>query len=203
MPRSSKKSFEKELEKLEKMLKSKNNKNNNDDDDDDNDNNDNNNNDDDDDDDDDYNQEGGRKKDEPKRHFKIVILNNKEVHGDTGVAAARAGIYESTANPVDAAKKLFRSICKSMGLKGMERLKCHATFFIKETTGPSSKKVYGPYKGSYENINKNGKPKIVTYKDTGKTSKFFIKPVVKKVKEVREAKQSMKKNNMKGGKTTM
>jgi hypothetical protein len=199
MPGSSKKSFEKELEKLEKMLKSKNN--NNDDDDDNHDDDDEDN---DDDDDDDYNQEGGRKRDdEPKRHFKIVILNNKEVHGDTGVAAARASVYESTANPVDAAKKLFRSICKSMGLKGMERLKCHATFFIKETTGPSSKKVYGPYKGSYENINKNGKPKIVTYKDTGKTSKFFIKPVVKKVKEVRENKKSMKKNNMKGGKTTM
>ena len=77
------------------------------------------------------------------RHFKIVNLNGKDVNFDYS-----AKIKEKQ-TPLNAAKKLLKSICLHMGLKGMKKLQCNATFIIKETTQGSKKKMFGPYKGSY------------------------------------------------------
>ena len=77
------------------------------------------------------------------RHFKIVNLNGKDVNFDYS-----AKIKEKQ-TPLNAAKKLLKSICLHMGLKGMKKLQCNATFIIKETTQGSKKKEFGPYKGSY------------------------------------------------------
>ena len=77
------------------------------------------------------------------RHFKIVHLNGKDVNLDYGAK------IKETQTPLNAAKKLLKSICLHMGLKGMKKLQCNATFVIKETTQGSKKKEFGPYKGKY------------------------------------------------------
>jgi hypothetical protein len=77
------------------------------------------------------------------RNFKIVHLNGKDVNLDYGAR------IKETQTPLNAAKKLLKSICLHMGLKGMKKLQCNATFIIKETTQGSKKKEFGPYKGKY------------------------------------------------------
>ena len=77
------------------------------------------------------------------RHFKIVHLNGKDVNFDYSAK------IKDTQTPLNAAKKLLKSICLHMGLKGMKKLQCNAKFVIKETTQGSEKKMFGPYKGSY------------------------------------------------------
>lgn len=131
----------------------------------------------------------------PYRRFRIAILDDKEIHrSETGIGAAQAEITMK-ANPVDAAKKLFSSICKHKGFKKADRLKCQAIYWIEETTRGHSK-MYGPYKGNFVNLTKNGKPVQVKLK-TGKVITYFIKPVVKKYAQ---HKASQKKANlMKGG----
>jgi WD40 repeat protein len=132
------------------------------------------------------------------RHFRIAILDNKEIHrSEKGIGAAEATI-SMKANPVDAAKKLLSSICKHQGLKKMNRLKCTAIFWIRETTRNHSK-IYGPYKGKFVNLMKNGKEKIVKLK-TGAVIKYSVKPVVKKYKEkINESLQKKVNKMMKGG----
>jgi WD40 repeat protein len=134
----------------------------------------------------------------PVRHFRIAILDNKEIHrSEKGLGAAEATI-SMKANPVDAAKKLMSSICKHQGLKKMNRLKCNAIFWIRETTRNHSK-IYGPYKGKFINLMKNGKEKIVKLK-TGVVIKYSLKPVVKKYKEkINESLQKKVNKMMKGG----
>ena len=138
----------------------------------------------------------------PVRHFRIAILDNKEIHrSEKGLGAAEATI-SMKANPVDAAKKLLSSICKHQGLKKMNRLKCHAVFWIRETTRNHSK-VYGPYKGKFVNLMKNGKEKIVKLK-SGAVIKYSVKPEVKKHKEkIQESVQKKVDNMMKGGSSKM
>ena len=132
------------------------------------------------------------------RHFRIAILDNKEIHrSEKGIGSARASI-SMKANPIDAAKKLLSSISKHQGLKKMKRLKCNAIFSIKETTKGHSK-IYGPYKGKFVNLMKNGKEKIVKLK-TGVIIKYSLKPVVKKYKEKNYKNVEMKVSKiMKGG----
>jgi hypothetical protein len=77
------------------------------------------------------------------RNFKIVHLNGKDVKLDY------IAKIKETQTPLNAAKKLLKSICLHQRLKGMKKLNCVATYVIKETTQDSSKKTYGPYKGSY------------------------------------------------------
>jgi hypothetical protein len=141
----------------------------------------------------------GGKVEGPVRHFRIAILDNKEIHrSEKGLGAAEATI-SMKANPVDAAKKLMSSICKHQGLKKMDRLKCNAIFWIRETTRNHSK-IYGPYKGKFVNLMKNGKEKIVKLK-TGAVIKYSVKPVVKKYKEkINESLQKKVHKIMKGGK---
>jgi hypothetical protein len=105
------------------------------------------------------------------------------------------------ANPVDAAKKLLSSICKHQGLKKMNRLKCHAVFWIRETTRNHSH-IYGPYKGKFVNLMKNGKEKIVKLK-SGAVIKYSVKPEVKKHKEKIHESLQKRVNNMKGGSSKM
>ena len=138
----------------------------------------------------------------PVRHFRIAILDNKEIHrSEKGLGAAEATI-SMKANPVDAAKKLLGSICKHQGLKKMNRLKCHAVFWIRETTRGHSK-MYGPYKGKFINLMKNGKEKIVKLK-SGAVIKYSVKPEVKKHKEkIQESLQKKVDNMMKGGSSKM
>ncbi len=138
----------------------------------------------------------------PVRHFRIAILDNKEIHrSEKGIGAAEATI-SMKANPVDAAKKLLSSICKHQGLKKMNRLKCHAVFWIRETTRGHSK-MYGPYKGKFVNLMKNGKEKIVKLK-SGAVIKYSVKPEVKKYREkVHESLQKKVDNMMKGGSSKM
>ena len=138
----------------------------------------------------------------PVRHFRIAILDNKEIHrSEKGLGAAEATI-SMKANPVDAAKKLLGSICKHQGLKKMNRLKCHAVFWIRETTRGHSK-MYGPYKGKFINLMKNGKEKIVKLK-SGAIIKYSVKPEVKKHREkIHESLQKKVDNMMKGGSSKM
>ena len=138
----------------------------------------------------------------PVRHFRIAILDNKEIHrSEKGLGAAEATI-SMKANPVDAAKKLLGSICKHQGLKKMNRLKCHAVFWIRETTRGHSK-MYGPYKGKFVNLMKNGKEKIVKLK-SGAIIKYSVKPEVKKHREkIHESLQKKVDNMMKGGSSKM
>jgi WD40 repeat protein len=140
----------------------------------------------------------GGKVSRPVRHFRIAILDNKEIHrSEKGIGSAEATI-SMKANPVDAAKKLMSSICKHQGLKKMNRLKCTAIFWIRETTRNHSK-IYGPYKGKFVNLMKNGKEKIVKLK-TGAVIKYSVKPVVKKYKEkINESLQKKVHIMMKGG----
>jgi hypothetical protein len=144
----------------------------------------------------------GGKVEGPVRHFRIAILDNKEIHrSEKGLGAAEATI-SMKANPVDAAKKLLSSICKHQGLKKMNRLKCHAVFWIRETTRGHAK-MYGPYKGKFVNLMKNGKEKIVKLK-SGAVIKYSVKPEVKKHKEkVHESLQKKVDNMMKGGSSKM
>jgi hypothetical protein len=148
------------------------------------------------------NSQKGGKVTGPIRHFRIAILNNKEIHrSDKGIGSAEATI-SMKANPVDAAKKLLGSICKHEGLKKMNRLKCRAVYWIRETTKGHSK-MYGPYTGKFINLMKNGKEKIVKLK-TGAVIKYSVKANVRKHKEkVHESLQKKVDNMMKGGSAKM
>jgi len=134
----------------------------------------------------------------PIRHFRIAILDNKEIHrSEKGIGSAQASI-SMKANPIDAAKKLLSSICRHKGLKKMNRLKCNAIFSIKETTRKHSK-MYGPYKGKFVNLIKNGKERIVKLRN-GTIIKYRLKPYVKKYKGEIDSSLKMKVNKvMKGG----
>jgi hypothetical protein len=109
--------------------------------------------------------------DDKRRHFRVVRLNGKDVNiGDVTVKMHQ--------NPVAAARKLLRSICKFQGLKKLNKLKCSAVFYIYESGRGSRNKIYGPYKGSYVKL--DGKDKKVS-KD-GKVITYTMKANVKKMK---------------------
>jgi hypothetical protein len=111
------------------------------------------------------------------RNFKIVELNGKSVKFDNS-----ASIKEHQ-TPLSAAKKLLKSICLHMGLKGMKKLECSATYVIQETTRGSKKKIYGPYKGKYSKYSPEEAKKAMA-----SGISFKMKPVVK-----------LNKSTMKGG----
>ncbi len=86
--------------------------------------------------------EGGVKK---YRHFKLIEADKKELN------VGYVKISEN-ASPLSAAKKLFKSLCHHRKLNGENKLKCHSTFTIQETTQDSRKKIYGPYKGHWKKL---------------------------------------------------
>jgi len=77
------------------------------------------------------------------RNFKIVSINNQPINYNSKVTIKD---YQS---PIDAAKKVLQLI--SVNMSENEKLKLKSTFMIKETT---SKKIYGPYKGTYIKVDK-------------------------------------------------
>ena len=115
------------------------------------------------------------------RNFKIIELNGKSVKLDYS-----ASIKEHQ-TPLSAAKKLLKSICLHMGLKGMKKLECNSTYVIQETTRGSKKKMYGPYKGKYSKYSAEEAKKAMA-----SGISFKMKPVVKLNK-------STEKSPMKGG----
>ena len=140
---------------------------------------------------DDTDMQGGA--DDKRRHFRVVRLNGKDVNiGDVTIKMHQ--------NPVAAARKLLRSICKFEGLKKLNKLKCHAVFYIYESSRGSRNKVYGPYKGSYVKL--DGKDKKVS-KD-GKVITYTMKANVKKLKgnklEMSVHKEQSPSKSVKGGK---
>ena len=130
--------------------------------------------------------------DDKRRHFRVVRLNGKDVNiGDVTIKMHQ--------NPVAAARKLLRSICKFEGLKKLNKLKCHAVFYIYESGRGSRNKIYGPYKGSYVKL--DGKDKKVS-KD-GKVITYTMKANVKKLKgnklEMSVHKEKSPSKSVKGG----
>ena len=106
------------------------------------------------------------------RYFTITRLNNKDVE------FGRVKISAKSAGPIDAAKKLLTSICEYEGLTKNKKAQCKAVFYIRETTRSNpSKKIYGPYKGSFI---KYDTPLIV--ERDGKKIKYTMKSHVVKVK---------------------
>jgi hypothetical protein len=77
------------------------------------------------------------------RNFKIVSLNNQPINYNSKITIKD---YQS---PVDAAKKVLKLI--SLNMSENEKIKLKSTFMIKEIT---SKKIYGPYKGTYIKVDK-------------------------------------------------
>jgi len=82
------------------------------------------------------------------RFFTVHKLNNKDIE------FGRVKISRESGKPLDAAKKLLRSICEYEGLTKMNKLKCKVNFYIRETTRDSKKRIYGPYKGSFKKYDK-------------------------------------------------
>jgi hypothetical protein len=115
------------------------------------------------------------------RHFKIIEVNGKAVKYDNS-----ASIKEHQ-TPLNAAKKLLKSICLQKGLKGMKKLECNVTFIIKETTQGSNKKMFGPYSGKYVKYTPEEAKKA-----TASGISFKMKPVVNLHKNFSHVKSSMK-----------
>ena len=111
-------------------------------------------------------------KDKDYRYFTLCKLNNKEIE------FGRVKISSSSGKPIDAAKKLLKSICDYQDLTKNNKLKCKALFYIRETTKGSNKRIYGPYKGSFK---KYEKPAILKL-DNGKIIKHTMYPFVVKIK---------------------
>ena len=122
---------------------------------------------------------GGKKKSEVAkkdlRRFKVVMLDQKEV--DIG----EAEINKTTQTPVDAAKKLLRSIALHKGMRGNNKLRLDAFFVIQETTRDAKThgKRYGPYSGKYR---KYTAAEQAAAKTADGKVKFSMTSVVKKYK---------------------
>ena len=123
------------------------------------------------------------------RHFKVEDLNGKPVKYD-GIA----NIKEHQ-TPLNAAKKLLKSICLEHKLKGDNKLKMNATFTIRETTRGSNHKIYGPYTARYHKYTPEEMKKA---KAAGQ--KFRMKPIVKLQKKKTNNKRPVTTTNQKGGK---
>jgi hypothetical protein len=130
---------------------------------------------------DNYTEGGAKKYTGTYRNFKIVELNGKPVKFDNS-----ASIKEHQ-TPLSAAKKLLKSICLHMGLKGMKKLECKATYVIQETTRGSKKKIYGPYSGKYSKYTEEEAKKA-----TASGISFKMKPVVKLHKKTGKISSPMK-----------
>ena len=103
---------------------------------------------------------GGNNSDE-KRKFTVFKVDDKEI--DLG----EGGRYTVSlkASPGDAAKKAFSSLTKKLSNNKF-------TFYIRETTQGSKKKVYGPYIGTRKKLSK---PKVYHRDVEGKKKKIEIK----------------------------
>jgi hypothetical protein len=111
------------------------------------------------------------------RHFKIVEVDGKPM--------TFGRIQGCDLLPSTAAVRAFKSACHKLEKKNE---KCKVTFFIKETTNGSKKKIFGPYEGTRVKLSK---PKMIEKvgKD-GKKVKYEVhyKPVVKYIGKPEEEK---------------
>jgi WD40 repeat protein len=123
------------------------------------------------------------------RYFTLHKLNNKDIE------FGRVKISASNGRPLDAAKKLLTSICEYEGLTKQNKVKCNATYYIRETTSGGNKRIYGPYKGTFK---KYDKPLIVELKD-GSKIKHTMYPHVIKLKD----KKTKLTKSQKGGELTI
>lgn len=134
---------------------------------------------------------GGMKKEENQkggyRHFKLIEANKKEMN------LGYVKVNPETGTPVSAAKKLFRSYSHSLNLAGNDKLKVKATFTIQETTKDSSKKIYGPYVGSWKALSEKDKKEAIR-----SGVNFSMRSMVRL--KGGSKKSSSTKNNQKGGK---
>jgi hypothetical protein len=121
------------------------------------------------------------------RHFKLIEADKKEMN------LGYVKVHPETGTPVSAAKKLFRSYSHSLNLAGADKLKVKATFTIQETTKDSSKKIYGPYIGSWKALSEKDK------KDATRSGVHFAMRSVVRLKG-ESKKNNSKKVNQKGGK---
>jgi hypothetical protein len=135
--------------------------------------------------------QAGGKKDGPKRHFKLVSLNGKEVDFE---ATAEVSIGKS---PSGAARKMLKSIAHHKNLFGNNKAKLGVvSFVIRETTRGSKTKEYGPYKGEFKKYSAAELKKSSFKLPSGKTLTLTMKPVIHL-----NSKTVSKKNNVqKGGK---
>jgi hypothetical protein len=97
-----------------------------------------------------------------KRKFKILNVN--------GSPYAFYARYTG-AEPKDAAKKAGKFACGKLKMNKS----CNLTFDLKETTRGSDKRIYGPYKGRFEKLDK---PKVLKFpgkKQFTQYHKFVVK----------------------------
>jgi hypothetical protein len=134
---------------------------------------------------------GGKvEEDDKTRKFTVCQLNGKDLTDEIGHVEIKVG-----RTPLNAAKKLLKSIAKHMKLKGNARHSLKATFMIRESTRGSKKhdKMYGPYHGRYHKYTPEEAKKASIKKADGTLQKFGLKPIVKLAKHG-------KMNHQKGGK---
>tara|TARA_B110000967_G_C18682682_1_gene458921 strand:+ start:110 stop:595 length:486 start_codon:yes stop_codon:yes gene_type:complete len=116
--------------------------------------------------------QSGGKKAEGERRFIVVEVNGKKVKPFGRYSSKPTKM--NPASPGQAAKRAYKQICLKHKLKGT---KCNVTFSVRETTRGSSKKVYGPYKGSMKKLKK---PRVFERDGKKITSRF--EAIVKSVK---------------------
>ncbi len=135
--------------------------------------------------------EGGKvEEDDKTRKFTVCQLNGKDLTDEIGHVEIKVG-----RTPLNAAKKLLKSIAKHMKLKGNARHSLKVTFVIRESTRGSKRhnKMYGPYHGRYHKYTPEEAKKAAVKKPDGTLQKFGLKPMVKLAKHG-------KTNHQKGGK---
>ncbi len=106
------------------------------------------------------------------RHFRLVEVDGRKLNHGIGYIEIKG-----KQTPLNAAKKLLRSYCRSKGLKGRSKLGVNIKFHIQEVSRGSKHKVFGPYSGRYREYTPEEKKKAMAA-----GQKFTMKAVVKLMK---------------------
>ncbi len=106
------------------------------------------------------------------RHFRLVEVDGRKLNHGIGYIEIKG-----KQTPLNAAKKLLRSYCRSKGLKGRSKLGVNIKFHIQEVSRGSKHKVFGPYSGRYREYTAEEKKKAMAA-----GQKFTMKAVVKLMK---------------------
>ncbi len=106
------------------------------------------------------------------RHFRMVEVDGRKLNHGIGYIEIKG-----KQTPLNAAKKLLRSYCRSKGLKGRSKLGVNIKFHIQEVSRGSKHKVFGPYSGRYREYSPEEKKKAMAA-----GQKFTMKAVVKLLK---------------------
>ncbi len=106
------------------------------------------------------------------RHFRLVEVDGRKLNHGIGYIEIKG-----KQTPLNAAKKLLRSYCRSKGMKGRSKLGVNIKFHIQEVSRGSKHKVFGPYSGRYREYTPEEKKKAMAA-----GQKFTMKAVVKLLK---------------------